>query len=214
MGSMIRRSAFKAVSLCTGVAALLALSACAVLSDLPEQQVESLINVAPEKAVLVGRIELQPPLRENEQILKTARGEEFRNAFILYAGGRLKDFNAGPPDTFEGSFITNLGREFFIKVDKGRTLYISGGMFYTVYDPPYRIESHVVSTPFQVEIGPDDEAVYIGTIQLVRDDRNTITSVLIRDDYQWADDKYKSRFGTRKTLRKALVAPVVFPTGN
>ncbi len=211
---MIRRSAFKAFSLCTGVITVLALSACAMLSDMPEQQVESLINVAPGKAVLVGRIELQPPLQENEQIIKTTQGNDFRNAFILYAGERLKDFKTSPPDTFEGSYITNLGREFFIKVDKGRTLSISGGMFYTVYDPPYRIESHAVSSPFQVEIKADDDAVYIGTIQLVRDDRNNITSVLIRDDYQWADDTYKARFGTRKTLRKALVEPVVFPTGN
>jgi len=181
---------------------------------MPELQVESLMNVAPEKAVLVGRIELQPPLKESEQTLRTAGSGEYRNAFILYAGDRLKDFNAKPPDTFDGSFMTDLDREFFIKVDKGRTLYISGGMFYSVYDPPYRIESHVVSSPFQVEIKPEDDAVYIGTIQFVRDDRNTVTSILIRDDYRWADDKYKARFGTGKTLRKALASPVVIPTGN
>jgi len=180
---------------------------CALMSTAPEQQVESLMNVAPDKAVLVGRIELQPPLREKEQILKAPQAGEYRNSFILYAGDRPRNLKAQPPDSFNGTFLTDLDREFFIKVDKGRTLYISGGMFYSVYNPPFQIESHVVSMDYQVEILPGDAAVYIGTIQLVRDEQNNITSVLIRDDFQWADDKYKARFGTHRTLRKALLVP-------
>ena len=31
---------------------------------------------------------------------------------------------------------------------------------------------------------------------------------MVRDDYQWADAKFKERFGTSKTLRKALATPV------
>lgn len=188
------------------LAAAALLAACAVVSDSPEPQVESLMNVAPEKAVLVGRIELQPPLRDREQVLRDSQGEELRNSFILYIGDTPRDFKSRPPDTFEDAFMTDLDREFFIKVDKGRTLYMSGGMFYSVYDPPYRIESHAACMDFTIDIQPDDSAVYIGTIQLVRDDRNAITSLLIRDDYQWADDKFKARFGTRKSLRKALLA--------
>ena len=193
---------------------MLLMAACTAMTPSPQLQVDSLINVAPDKAVLVGRIELQPPLRDKEQVLKTSEGGELRNSFILYAGDRPRNFKVRPPDTFEDSFLTDLDREFFIKVDKGRTLYISGGLFYSVYDPPYRIESHVVSISFDVEILPDDEAVYIGTIQLVRDGNNDITSILIRDDYQWADDKYKARFGTRTSLRKALVAPIESNQGS
>jgi hypothetical protein len=34
-----------------------------------------------------------------------------------------------------------------------------------------------------------------------------LKEVMIRDDYQWADQQFKERFGTSKTLRKALLTP-------
>jgi hypothetical protein len=52
---------------------------------------------------------------------------------------------------------------------------------------------------------PGDEAVYIGTVRLVRDEKNDLSAILVRDDHQWADDKYKARFGTRTSLCKAHV---------
>jgi len=36
-----------------------------------------------------------------------------------------------------------LEKDYFIQVDKGIILYVPGGTFYSIYDPPYR----VVSTP-------------------------------------------------------------------
>lgn len=187
---------------------LCACTAMTIGSGQPEPQVTSLMFVAPDKAIIVGRIELHPPLQEGEQTLKTSRGEELRNAFILYGGDRLKDFTKNKPATFEGSFATTLEKEFFIKVEKGSTFFVSGGTFYTEYDLPYHITYHTFSSPFQIDILPDDEAVYIGTIQYYRDENNNIKEVMLRDDYQWADSKFKERFGTSKTLRKALATPV------
>ena len=115
------------------VVMLATLCACAVL---PERQVTALVNVPPEKVVLVGRIELHPPLQKGEQELNTARGEDLENAFIFYCGERPLDFKAGKPTSFAGSFDTMLEKEFFIKVDKDRPLYVLGGTFYTLYDPP------------------------------------------------------------------------------
>ena len=192
----------------TAVAAfgLLLTCACAVP---PEPQIMSLMDVPPDKTVLVGRVELHPPLREEEQTLKTARGEELKNAFIFYCGERPRDLKAKIPTSFSGSFATVLEKDFFIKTGKDMTLYVSGGTFYSVYDPPYRVLSHTFGSPFQLELRPDDEAVYIGTIQYYRDASNNLTSVMIRDDYELADSQFKERFGTSKTLRKALLTPSV-----
>jgi hypothetical protein len=193
-------------------AAFVSLCACTTLPTgpgHPEQQVTDLMFVAPDKAIIVGRIELHPPLREGEQRLKTSRGEELRNEFILYGGDRLRDFTESKPATFEGSFATTLEKEFFIKVAKGSTFFLSGGTFYTEYDPPYHITYHTLSSPLQTEVKPDDEAVYIGTIQYYRDENNNVKEVMIRDDYKWADTQFKERFGTSKTLRKALLTPVL-----
>jgi hypothetical protein len=178
--------------------------ACVVL---PEPQITSLMDMPSDNTLVVGRIELHPPLAEGEQVLKTARGEELKSAFILYCGDRAKDFKGSIPASFSGSFATVLEKEFFIKTSKDMTLYVSGGTFYSVYDPPYRVLSHTFGSLFQVQLLPDDEAVYIGTIQYYRDSSNSLTSVMIRDDYQWADSQFKERFGTSKNLRKALLTP-------
>jgi hypothetical protein len=192
-------------------AALLSVCACVATGPgQPEPQVRDLMFVAPDKAILVGRIELHPPLQEGEQALKTSRGEELKNEFILYGGDRLRDFTKSKPSTFAGSFATVLEKEFFIKVEKGSTFFISGGTFYTEYDPPYHVTYHTLSSPLEVEVKPDDEAVYIGTIQYYRDENTNTKEVMIRDDYQWADSQFKELFGTSKTLRKALATPVFF----
>ncbi len=191
------------------VAVVVSVFACAAIRTVqPEPQVTSLMSVPPEEAIMVGRIELHPPLQAGEQALTSSSGEEFNNAFILYGGARLRDFAKRKPDTYEGSFATTLDKEFFIKVDKGSTFFISGGTFYTEYDPPYHVTYYTLSSPFQVEVMANDEAVYIGTIQYYRDENNKVKEVMIRDDYQWADSQFKERFGTSKTLRKSLATPV------
>lgn len=157
--------------------------------------------------LLVGRIELNPPLRDSEQTLKTYRGEGLKGIFILYCGARLMDLKEGVPSDFSGAFDTMLEKEFFIKVGKDKTAYVSGGFFYTKYDPPSIAVSPVFNSPLRIPLKPDDEAVYIGTIQYVRDKNNHLTSVTVRDDYKQADAGFKERFGTFKSLRKALATP-------
>ncbi len=203
----------KLLSLVSFLIAALSGCACTMMAIgavQPEPQVTSLMFVAPDQAIIVGRIELHPPLQEGEQTLKSPSGEEFRNAFILYGGSRLRDFTMSRPATFEGSYATTLEKEFFIKAEKGSTFFVSGGTFYTEFDLPYYITYHTFSSPLQIEIKPDDEAVYVGTIQYYRDENNNIKAVMIRDDYQWADTQFKERFGTSKTLRKALATPLSF----
>ncbi len=181
------------------------LCACAAVTG-PQPQVVRLTDVPPGKIVVVGRFELRPPLQEGEQISATG-GEDVRNAFFLYCGDRLRDLNAEKPETLSGSFSTEWDRDFFIKVGRSRSLFISGGFFFTASDQPGGADIHTMQQSFQVELRPDDEAVYIGTIQLFRSGADTVQSVTIRDDYQWADTQFKERFGTGRTLRKALVKP-------
>ncbi len=185
------------------------LYACAAVTG-PEPQVANLINVPPGKIVVVGRIELHPPLQKGEQVRESGR-EDVRNAFYLYCGDRLRDFNTEKPETLSGSFMTEWDREFFIKVDRSRFLFISGGVYFTGSDQPGGADIHAIQQSFQVELRPDDEAVYIGTLQFFRNGADTLQSVTIRDDYQWADTQFKERFATSRTLRKALVKPVAYP---
>ncbi len=129
---------------------------------------------------------------------------------MLYGGRELLDLAVATPDDFKGSFAVKLEQDFFIKIERGNRFYLSGGLFYTLFDAPSRIETQVYSSPFLVELRPEDTAVYIGTIQYYRErvGNNTLRSVMVRDDFQWAESQFKDRFGAGKKLRKVLVVPV------
>ncbi len=203
MGVISRKMTVRTVVL---VFALAWVCACAAL---PEPQVSNLMSVSPDRVVIVGRIELHPPLQEGEQAFGIEREENLKNLFILYCGNRPRDVKTNDLEIFADSFKTTLEKEFFIKINKDSSLYFTGGTFYTAHNPRDLAEAYTFESPFQVEIRPDDEAVYIGTIQYYRDGSNKLKSVMIRDDYQWADTLFKERFGTSKTLRKALATPVL-----
>ena len=190
-----------------GLFAAFFLSACMTM---PEGQVWRFIDVPEHRAVLVGKVELLPELRPGEQVLATSFGERFHNVFVLYLGELIRDFRSKKPDTFEGSYALPLGRTFYIEVNKGTTIYLSGGMFFSVYDPPFNIESHTYPLFYKVDVGASDDALYIGTIQFHRDDQNKLRLFAIRDDFQNADQEFKDRFTTATTLRKALLVPVNF----
>ncbi len=183
---------------------LLLVAACSSLPG-PQAQVSGPMSVPPDMVVIVGKIELHPPLQPGEQMLRTRTGEEFRDAFILYAGDTLTDLDKGPPASFAGSFLTTLDEEFFIKIDRMPVFHVSGGLFYTVYDPPAHIVAPIFASHFMINILPGDDAVYIGTIQYYRDEKNQLRSVMIRDDYGWAKKQFEERFGVTRTLRKSLV---------
>jgi hypothetical protein len=199
------------VRLLAAVALLFAGGACAYFTPgplAPEQEVTSLLTVPDDKLLVVGRIELRPPFQPDEQVLRTPRRDELKDVLLLYAGSELQDLSTdtvGRPGAF---FRTKLDREFFIKIAKTPVLYLSGGAAYALYDPPTPSEFHVLGLYLKTDIRRDDKAVYVGTLQVFRDSKDRVQKVLVRDDYQWANNQFIERFGASRTLRKALVAPV------
>jgi len=59
----------------------------------------------------------------------------------------------------------------------------------------------------KASIKAGDKAVYIGTVQYHRNEFFDISKVSIVDDYERANTEFKKRFGTKYTLRKALLTP-------
>jgi hypothetical protein len=55
---------------------------------------------------------------------------------------------------------------------------------------------------------PGDKAVYIGTIRYHRDEFFTISRIQIVDDYGHANAEFKKKFGSKHSLRKALLTAV------
>ena len=185
---------------------LLGLSSCA--SPMPERAIFDLKSVPPDRQIIMGKVEFHAPLGENEQILKSPAGEQFKGMILLHAGGSLRDFKQKRLTSFDGTFLVDPEKEFYVKIVKNPVFYLSGVSFYAVYDPPYAIETPAFLAPLKTDLRADDDAIYIGTIQYFRDENNKLKSVAVRDDFKWAEGVFHEKFGPNRTLRKALVLPV------
>ncbi|HUJ17419.1 MAG TPA: hypothetical protein VL197_05440 [Nitrospirota bacterium] len=190
------------------ISAFIAAMLLASCMTMPQGQVRRFIDMPDQKVLLVGKVAISPPLQPREQMLKTSLGERFRNKLLLYCAAQFRDFRTSRPDAYEGSYEVTPDETFYIEVNKGTTIYVSGVLFYTEFDPPYSIVSHVYPGLSRVEISSDDEAVYVGTIQFSRDEHDDLVLMAIRDDYRGAEQEFKERFTTSTTLRKALLEPV------
>lgn len=201
----MRHRSIQRTSVRTGcLLAFLSLVACTLMPMQPQSQVSTPQEVPRDMVVVVGRIELHPPLQPGEQFLGPEQGEDMENTFILHCGDQVADVNATDSSGPAESYVTKLEKDFFIKVRHYPLLTVSGGMFYEAYAPSLRVKARTFSTPLHVWLQPDDHAVYIGTIQYYRDASNNLKSVMIRDDYQWAESQYRKKFGAQTVLRKAL----------
>lgn len=152
---------------------------------------------------MVGRVELVPPLRPDEQQLSSS-SREYKNKIVLLTGHRprpVEDIGAGD---MRGRMVLPLGQTFFVKADK-ETFYLVGA---TVLMKG-RISSDLgrarLPALFRIDIQPTDRAVYVGTLRYHRDEFFGITRVELVDDYEHALTEFRNRFGARLSLRKSLL---------
>lgn len=188
-----------------GTTLLFLLIACA---SAPRHQVTDFRDLPSHRLLIVGKIELHPPLQPGEQSIAPGRDAEIKDTFLLLAGDALKPAADEESSESMGLFEVKFDAEFTLAMEKERPVYIHGGIYYTAYDPPARVEAHTFDSPLKVDLRPDDQAVYVGTIQYHRDLDHNLKSVMVRDDYPWAEKQFKDRFGAGTPLRKALARPV------
>jgi hypothetical protein len=208
------------------------LFACASGPAAPRAIIPRLEDVPPQKIVVVGRVELHPPLQPGEQMIGKDFVEDIQGAFLLLSGNSIVK-TAPTPTSNESEpaetavtdeeadavqddeapaedvalFTAMFEKEFFLTVDRDQPFFLHGGTFYTAYDPPTAVEPHTFEYSLRVDLKQSDEAVYIGTIQYFRDERNNLTRVAVRDDFQWAEKKFRERYGDGRALRKSLAVP-------
>src|SRR5690348_12171308 len=179
----------------------------------PEQPVTRLSDIGADSVVVVGRLELQPPLRPNEQQIKMGTidpfdaADRFRDRGFLWFG-RVADTPAE-----KGDFVMNprLGELYFLRVPKN-TPYLLGGYIMAQYltrmtsPRSMTVDDARIEIPGGVryDIRPGDRAIYVGTLVLHRDEFNEVTKAVIVDDYAPAAAAFKQRFGPGTELRKAI----------
>ena len=159
------------------------------------------------ETVVVGRIELVPPLRKNEQKLKGLGTGSFENKIILIADQQNRALTQEPGMAdYAGRIEAILGKNFFVRSDS-KPFYILGGMMYLDLGGREMNRAYFPGG-LKVSIKPGDKAVYVGTVQYHRNEFFEITRAAIVDDYDRANAEFKRKFGAKYPLRKALLTTV------
>jgi hypothetical protein len=204
----MRSVAFRVASGGLALAALLA-AGCGTVYREPKNAGE----LAPSSVVLVGRIELVPPLKTGEQDLKMgtfdpmdAKGA-LTNRAVLY----LSDSPSTKREPTMEALNPELEKTYFFSVPKDRRHMVHGMvlMQHRVTSTNRRqvsTESNelLIPAPLEFDIRPGDRAIYVGTWRLHRDEFNEVTRAQLLDQYSTAAAEFRKRFGPEVPLRKAL----------
>jgi hypothetical protein len=175
----------------------------------------SLADVAPGTVIVVGQIELIPPLQPDEQQLKLGTFDpldiagKLRHRAVLH----LADAPRAAEETWE-VINPKLGETFFFRVPRDKRFVVMGTI--TTKRVTTKVTKRQVSEDVaeillprvEFDLRPSDKAVYVGTLRLQRDEFNEVTRAEILDQYSRASGEFTRKFGVGTPLRKALLKPL------
>ncbi|MEW6332282.1 MAG: hypothetical protein AB1560_12565 [Pseudomonadota bacterium] len=188
-------------------AALMLLGALGACVGPAREPVSSLSGLNGGETVVVGRIELVPPLRKNEQKFKGIIVGDWENKIVLITDDQYRQLTDEPGmSDFAGRIETKFGQTFFVRSDS-KPFYVLGGMMYLDLGGS-EINKAYFPGGLKVALKPGDKAVYVGTVRYHRNEFFEITKATIIDDYDRAHAEFKKKFGAKYPLRKALVTTV------
>ncbi len=186
-------------------AALLAAGCVSVSED-----VTSARDVGGDDVMLVGKIELVPPLKPDEQQYRALDPLNSKRYFM----GRAILFTADKPeyrDRTGHALNPPLEQTFFVKLPKAHRYVVKGSVTMSFATNGASARSGFDQTellfpvPIELDVRPGDKAVYVGTLRLHRDEFHEVTKAELRDEYTAAMKEYRKRFAAEPLPRKALL---------
>ena len=191
---------------------LLALAAPLAACVTVHAPVERAADLAADKVLVVGRIELVPPLRADEQQLFVG-ADPFNTK--RYYQGRAVLFLAGTPverEQTDDAINPPLEQAFAIAVPRARRFVVGGGVAMNLNLRTVSARQAVLDrsdlhlpVPVELDFRPGDRAVYIGTLRIHRDEFHSVVRAEVVDDYRAAAAEHRDRFGADVPLRRALL---------
>lgn len=189
------------------IAALALAAGCVSVSE----KVASLDEVGGDEVLVVGSIEIRPPVKAEEQSFKATDPFNMKRHFI----GRALLFVDEKPEYRErtGHALNPvLEQTFFVKVPRGKRYVVKGSvtMAYAlrVVSRRQAIDERtelLFPAPLELDLRPGDRAVYVGTLRLHRDEFHEVTRVEVRDDHTRAMADFRAQFPGAALPRKALL---------
>ncbi len=177
-----------------------ALGAC----GLPKPEATSMADVDADSVLIVGAIEIVPPLNANERDVDMPNdlfnaSASVENRAVLWAAddpwAERSAFGFAINPELEGLYFFTVPRSLPYLVDGQITTSMRGFIERRILLP----------SPMHVDMRRRDRAIYVGTLRLARDDFNEVTSVEVLDDYRKASGEFEQRFGDGVELRRALL---------
>ena len=182
----------------------MALGACA---PAPRAPLTSLDSLGRDEVVLVGRVEIVPPLRKGEQKIGGNVIGNFKDRLYLMADDKPRALPQDPRVAdYAGRIEAPLGATFFVR-SKAEPFYVNGGILFLEFTGASQQRIYFPGG-LRVEIKPGDRAVYIGTLRYTRDEFFDIKRTQIVDEHREASKEFAATFGAGAVLRKALMTPV------
>ena len=189
------------------VLAVLALAGCVSVSE----DLQDARGVGADSVILVGKIEIVPPVKPEEQSFKALDPFNTKRHHI----GRAILFMADQPqyqDRTDVALNPPLQQTYFLKAPRAKPYIVKGGvtMAFALRAVSRRqaVTEHtelLFPVPLRIDLRPEDTAVYVGTLRLHRDEFHEVTRAELRDDYAKAAAEYRARFPGSPPPRKALL---------
>jgi hypothetical protein len=173
----------------------------------PRKPVTSLGSLGSHEAVLVGRIEMVPPLQVGEQRLEGLFVSDLRNRAYFLTDDHWREVHGEPSlSDYRGHVGEEFGKTFAVAVPT-QPLYVLKGIMY-LHFTNNRWEQAWLPGGLKVDLQPGDKAVYMGTIRYHRNEFMDITKVEIVDDFNRERADFAKKFGAGPALRKKLATTV------
>jgi hypothetical protein len=189
------------------VAATLVAAGCVSVSE----GVDNMKELDTDSVLVVGKIEVVPPIKPEEQSYKANDPFNSKRHFM----GRAVMFMSDKPDYREHTghaLNPPLEQVYFVKVPRSQRYMVKGSVTMAF---AMRVVSRrqavteqtelLFPAPAELDIRPSDKAIYIGTLRLHRDEFHEVTRAEVRDEFVAANAEFKKKFGAEVTLRKALM---------
>lgn len=177
------------------------LAGCAPAARVPLESIQSL---SAGEMVLVGRVELVPPLKQGEQRVRGMVIGDVENKMFLIADERLRPLPQDPGiSDYAGRIEAKLGSHFFVR-SKSEPFYILGGVLFLEIGGN-SVQRIYFPGGLRVAAEPGERALYIGTLRYHRDEFFEISRITVVDEYAEASREFTKRFGNGQRLKKALL---------
>lgn len=185
--------------------ALLLLGALVLLGGCttPMVKVENLSQVGPKDVLIVGRVELVPPLKPGEQDLKLPGPYNDENQLFFFVNSKPTPVAEQVEQTpYEEVLATFLGETFYVKGAQRPSYFTVSFIYMTL--TRQKIERVWLPGGFVVAPQPGDRAIYIGTVRYHRNEFFDLEKVELVDDFAREQRAFRTKFGGSVPLVKRL----------